>query len=602
MTHRVAAIRCVALILAAVSCTRAQDLNLPAPLELARFQQEHSSVRIQPARMDPNLGIALVFEGTEDLHYYAKPETAPDPSLKLTVKAESEDFTFGPPLYPPAHKFTDAGGDTIDVFSGDFTVFIPIVAVRAPSRTTTIEKGNVQVTISGIACTSLACLPPFQHEIDAAIDWGDKKAFKAVSLEPVEIITDPNRIHSIWLALPLAFLAGLILNLMPCVWPVLPLIVMRIVKQAKETRARSSKMGVVFCLGILLFFACLAGTNIILQAVYNTALQWGDQFRSPLFVGGMSLLLVVLALSMFGVLTLTVPSSLTGKSGSGAGYSGAIATGFLAAILSTPCGFGVLAAAFGWAQSQHWPLSTVAIMMIGLGMAAPYLILASIPALLQRLPRPGKWMELFKQSIGFVMLFIAVKLISALPETRKADVLYFAVALAFCTWMWGAWTDISTKPLKRRLVKAVAVLLAIGAAWIFLAPAPADLTDWQLYDRAVIAEARAKGKPVLIKFTADWCLSCQTAERFVFARSDIADLIQQKNVLPIKADTTEKNAPATIDLEKTYDEQAVPVSILFIPGLEQPVRMHGPFFAKQLKEALTRISTRDNRNKKGDKQ
>ena len=586
MGDRATAIRWAAIVLIAASCACAQAARAEAALpgnaiELARHLNESSSVRIEPARLESKPGIALFFDGTDDLHYYAKPETAPAPGLELKAAAKAEYFSFEPAVFPKWQILTDALGEKIEVFSGKFTIFLPMTPANAP----TPDTADVEITISGIACTSLACLSPFRQKMNITVDWTQNRSWRQVTLESGAHPTAPD--YSIWLALPLAFLAGLILNLMPCVWPVLPLIVMRIVEQAKQAREKSATMGLTFCLGILLFFACLAGANIILHIFYGTVLQWGDQFRNPLFVGGMALLLVVLALSMFGVLTITAPASIVGKSGS----SGALATGFLAAILSTPCGFGVLAAAFGWAQAQHWLLATLAIMVIGLGMATPYFILTSVPALLKRLPKPGKWMKLFKQGIGFVLLFIAVKLISALPETRKADVLYFAVALAFCTWMWGAWTDLATRPFRRSLVRIIAVVLAMGAGWTFLSPPPTDLIKWQEYDPAAIENALAEHRPVLIKFTADWCLSCQAADKLVYTRKSIATLIEQKNILPVKADTTNNVSPATAAL-KAYGEPGVPVSILLLPGAKKPLRMHGPWFAAELQKSLEKISGR----------
>ena len=254
--------------------------------------------------------------------------------------------------------------------------------------------------------------------------------------------------------------------------------------------------------------------------------------------------------------------------------------GFLAAILSTPCGFGILAASFGWAQAQRWPLATLVIMVIGTGMAAPYAILTSMPSLLKRLPRPGRWMELFKQGIGFLLLIIAVKLVSALPETRRMKILYFAVVLAFCVWMWGSWIDY------RRLIRIIAVALAVTAGWIFLPSPVGQLIDWQSYNTDTIEKALAEERPVLIKFTADWCFSCQVAEKTVYSRQDIAKLIEQKGVLAIKADTTEKDSPATIALKNIYKEPGVPVSILFVPGKDKPERLHGLWIGGRLKELL----------------
>jgi len=304
----------------------------------------------------------------------------------------------------------------------------------------------------------------------------------------------------------------------------------------------------------------------------------------------MALLLVVLALFMFGVFTISVPSSIAGKSGSGKGYSGAVGMGFLAAVLSTPCSFGILAAAFAWAQAQALLPATVAIMIIGVGMAAPYAVLTSMPGLLKRLPKSGRWMELFKQAIGFVLLIIAIKLIEALPETRRIGVLYFAVVLAFCVWMWGGWVGYNTKLLRKWLVRILSAVLAITAGWIFL-PAPAgELIEWQRYDAASIEAALKQERPVLIEFTANWCLSCKTVEKIVYSRKDIADLIEQKGVLAIRADTTEKDFPATLALKNVYNEPGVPVSMLFVPGEKEPIRWRGILFADELEKSLKELS------------
>ena len=560
-------------------------------IELVRHENEFSSVRIEPARMDSKPGLAVIFEGTDDLHYYAKPQTAPAPGSELQIEAKSDSFEFGKAVFPKWEIFQEPTGAKVEVYVGRFTVFVPIKSEKVPTEAAATE---IEVKISGIACTSMLCLPPFEKTLETKIDFSQSESWKEIIFETAgdadEIIKGPS--YSAWFALSLAFLAGLILNIMPCVWPVLPLIVMRIVEQAKQSKGKSTVMGLAFCLGILLFFASLAGANIILRIFYGTVLQWGEQFRNPAFVAAMALLLVVLALFMFGVFTISVPSSIAGKSGSGKGYSGAVGMGFLAAVLSTPCSFGILAAAFAWAQAQALLPATVAIMIIGVGMAAPYAVLTSMPGLLKRLPKSGRWMELFKQAIGFVLLIIAIKLIEALPETRRIGVLYFAVVLAFCVWMWGGWVGYNTKLLRKWLVRILSAVLAITAGWIFL-PAPAsELIDWQRYDAASIEAALKQERPVLIEFTANWCLSCKTVEKIVYSRKDIADLIEQKGVLAIRADTTEKDFPATLALKNVYNEPGVPVSMLFVPGEKEPIRWRGILFADELEKSLKELSDR----------
>jgi thiol:disulfide interchange protein len=552
--------------------------------------------------------IAIHFELEKDWHFYASAKTAPGGmNLKFEPNEQgSHVLTFSKPIFPKADwLFDEALGKKVEVVGGKFTVYLPF-SVSADALQKTSEKIiPIDIGIEGAVCTETQCRVPDFGSIKVEV----KITSDAATAQPKFNLPEPQKStvltgqwadYSVWAALVLAFVAGLSLNIMPCVWPVLPIIVMRLVEQAKQGKGKSFVMGLAFCIGILLFFACLAGANIILQVFYGQVLQWGDQFRSPGFVAAMAMLLVVLALFMFGLFTVSVPSSIAAKSGSGKGLGGAVGMGFLAAVLSTPCSFGILAAAFAWAQSQPIALATLAIMIIGIGMAAPYAILTAIPALLSKTPKPGRWMELFKQAIGFVLLVIAVKLIAALPGERRMGVLYFALVLSFSVWMWGNWVGYGTAAPRKWIVRAIAVALAVTAGFAFLPGPKPSLVDWQKYDAAAIDSALAANKPVLIKFTADWCLSCQVVEKTVYSRKDIADLIKQKGVLPIKADTTLKDYPATIALKELYNEPGVPVSILLVPGISEPMpaspktmsqggRWRGIAFGNELKPALGKL-------------
>lgn len=558
-------------------------------VELIKYEKDFSSARVEPSRLGDKAGVAVVFEGTDGLHYYAKKETAPS-GFRLKIGAKSESFEFGEAVFPKPKIFFDATqGKKVEVYAGNFAVFLPI---KDPVAASVVDSGDIEVTISAITCTDIICLLPFEKVLHKTINYGQRDSFEQITLASG---TDKQAAvkqsgHSVWFALALAFLAGLSLNIMPCIWPILPIIVMKIVEHARESKGKSAAMGLAFCLGVLLFFACLAGANIILQIFYGTVLQWGDQFRNPAVVAGMALLLVVLALFMFGLFAIGLPSSVTGKTGSGKGYSGTVAMGFLAAVLSTPCSFAILAAAFAWAQAQRLGLATLTIMVIGVGMALPYAILTSMPGLLKRLPKAGKWMELFKQAIGFLLLGIAIWLIGALPQERKAGVLYFALVLSFCVWMWGGWVSFSTAARRKWLIRGIAVVLTVAAGFTFL-PGPVDNIDWQGYDSAIIEQNLQAGKPVLIKFTAEWCVSCKVVEKVVFGRDDIASLIEEKNVLAVKADTTVQSNPATLALKNIYNEPGVPVSILFLPGRSEPLRWRGKAFGDELKELLEKLES-----------
>jgi len=300
--------------------------------------------------------------------------------------------------------------------------------------------------------------------------------------------------------------------------------------------------------------------------------------------------MIVMALFMFGIFTITVPSSIASRSSSGKGYAGSVGMGFLAAILSTPCSFGILTVAFVWAQGQPLVLGTLAIMVIGLGMAAPYAILTSVPGWLKRLPRGGRWMELFKQTLGFVLLIIAVKLIKAAPAENRINLLYFAVVLSFSVWIWGTWVTYGSKLSRKLLVRGIAVLLVVLSFWFFFRP---ELVDWQDYDSALIESAKSEQTPVLVKFTADWCTNCEIVDKFVFGRKDVAKLIDEKGVLAVKGDTTKANQPATLDLSNIYKEPGVPVTMLFLPGKTEPIRLRELFFADELREILEKLPDKD---------
>ena len=601
-----------AVILWSVLFFAVNALAIPTPDSVIKTDVVTISLEQQYDVVQPGSksALAIHFELKKDWHFYASAKITQG-QMNLKIKPSAEKLiNFSEPIFPQPHLYFDrSSGKKLEVFSDKFTVFLPF-SIGHPHIAGVYTSIGIKIGIEGAVCSGLQCrMPDFgglSTEVKIASDAAMSEAKFALPdsrdswlVSRESAVRRPAESHepratsdeSVWFALGLALLAGLSLNIMPCVWPVLPLIVMRIVEHAKQSRRQSVAMGLAFCLGILLFFACLVAANIILQLFYGTVLQWADQFRNPAFVAGMALLLVILALFMFGVFTITVPSSIAAKSGSGKGYTGAVGTGFLAAILSTPCSFAILAAAFAWAQAQRLALGTLAIMVIGAGMAAPYAILTSIPGLLKRLPKAGRWMELFKQTVGFVLLGIAVWLIAALPEVRRMGMLYFAVVLSFCVWMWGGWVSYNTKRSRKWLVRIIAVVLVVLAGRFFLVPA-GEIIDWKQYDAGLIETALEEPRPVLIKFTADWCISCKVVGKTVYSNKNIAKLIKEKGVLAIKADTTVKDYPATAALKNVYHEPGVPVSMLFVPGEKEPVRWHDKFFADELKTLLEKLPSR----------
>jgi thiol:disulfide interchange protein len=573
---------------ACVLCSGVENQPLKIDVVGISFEQQYDSLRPKA-----DSALAVRFELEKGWHFYASKDSAPGgQNLKIKINSDS-NIKFGEPVFPVSQRYLDKNiGQELDVFSDKFTVFVPFAAgdIDLSGGDKMIE---IKIIIQGAVCSDLQCRMINSGEISEKIIVSDNasmaaKKFEVVRPAIVKIVEKNAKStglsYSLYTAIGLALLAGLILNIMPCVWPVLPIIVLRIVGQAKKSQSASFLMGLAFCFGIILFFAVLAIANIILQQFYGTVLQWGDQFRNPSFVITMAGLLVVLALFMFDVFAFTLPSSV-GSQTDRSGYLGSIATGFFAAVLSTPCSFGILAAAFAWAQAQPLLPATIVILCIGIGMALPYAVLTSIPSLVNKLPRPGRWMDLFKQAVGFILLGIAAWMITVVPESIRSGVLYFTVVLGFCCWMWGKFVDYNDSTLKRWSIRLLAVVIIVLSG-LWLLKTPEKIIDWQGYDTAVIEQAKSEGRPILIKFTADWCLSCKAVEKIVYSRSDIAQLIKTKKVLAVKADTTAADYPATIALKQIYQEPGVPVSILMVPGKNFEKRWHDKSFGNELRDIL----------------
>lgn len=550
------------------------------------------SAELQHKELKPGITSAVVikFKLEKDWHFYASGNNTPEDTV-LKVGAVSDDkIRFSEVIYPESEMYFDELLQIkLNVFSRDFKAYIPFQVESMP------PDGDIEIkiNISGVLCSGTQCRSQ-TNTIDITIPVNEKASMEKPAFVLPQIDKNPNPAdsgerqkgdYSIWTALSLAFAAGLILNIMPCIWPILPIIVMRIVEQAQKNRARSTSLGLSFCAGILLFFAALAVLNIILRVAYGSSLQWGDHLRNPDVLTAIVVMLVGLALFMFGLFTITIPSAVAAKSSAGNGFTGAAVTGFFAAVLSTPCSFGILAAAFAWAQTQGLVLATVAIMTIGVGMALPYAVLTSVPALLKKLPKPGQWMELAKQAIGFVLLAVAVKFLSALPLERRMNVLYFAVCLSVCVWVWGGWINFKTSKLKKHIIRFILAAVLVASGSFLLGSSKPALIEWQEYDPEVIKEKIKDDSPVLIKFTADWCFSCKVADKLVFKQKDIAELISQKGVYAVKADTTIEDFQASIDLKNIYNEPGVPVCILFLPGGDE-FRWRGINFAKDLEAKL----------------
>jgi thiol:disulfide interchange protein len=361
------------------------------------------------------------------------------------------------------------------------------------------------------------------------------------------------------LSLVVAFVAGVILNIMPCVLPVIPIKVLQLVHDAQEHRRSVVGLSLSFCLGILAFFMAIGIGAVVL----HQAISWGQHFRSPLFLVGTALLLIWLALGMFDAYQIQAPAFIRARSPRATSYAGGFLMGMLAGILSTPCSFGLLGGAVAWAQIQSAPVTLIVFATIGAGMAAPYALLASWPGWVQRIPTSGRWSELFKQAMGFVLLGVAAFLVSALPGAMLLAAMLYSVLFAAVVWLWGRlWQAGSTGKTTLAKLGAVAFLVLIG---FFVFRPGRVMLRWEPLTPYTLAAAERSGQPYLVEFTADWCLNCRVVELLVFHNRTVIQAINDHKVVVLRGDLTEDDTFAGMKLREWTGRDAPPFTVVFRP-------------------------------------
>ena len=371
---------------------------------------------------------------------------------------------------------------------------------------------------------------------------------------------------------------------MPCVLPIIPLRLLALLNQAAGSRRRFVTLALAFAGGIFLFFVALAVLSAVLKVTLAYTLNWGDLFTVPGFVIALGLLLVAMAANLFGVFEVSVPQAIASAHSRG-GHVGAAGTGLVMAVLSTPCSFGILAAAFGWAQGQSLALGTAGILMIGVGMAAPHAVLAAFPGVVGRIPAPGRWSELFKHFVGFVLLAIAAWLLSIQTAVGMGWVLAYAVLLTACLWAWGTWVRFDTPARRRWVVRALAVATAVAGGWWMLSqPRPLAVT-FEPFDPPAIERARAAGRPVLVKFTAGWCGECKIIDWRVYNNAAVARAVRDANAVAMIGDATSRDGAAWKMLRERFG-QGVPLTVVLPPGDAPPTVLAGLFGPEDLIAAL----------------
>ena len=366
-------------------------------------------------------------------------------------------------------------------------------------------------------------------------------------------------------AIGLAFLGGLLLNLMPCVFPVLFLKGLSLVHSSNEERGRQRAHGLVYTAGIVISFWVIVAALLILRAG-GRELGWGFQLQSPGFVAVLASLVFFLGLSLAGQFEIGL--SLTSAGGELAqkpGLTGSFFTGVLATVVATPCMAPLMGAAVGFALVQAAWVTFVVFTALALGLALQYLLLTMQPHWTSKLPRPGAWMETLKQLVSVPLFGTAIWLVWVYgqlysPEgvDRMVWLLTGFLVLAIAGWTLGKW------PAKWGSGIAAVVLIVIALALPLRKPA-VDTLVWQPYTEANFTAARATGQPVFIDFTAAWCLSCQVNERAVLKSKDVEKALLKNHVQLLKADWTQYDPVITRELA-AVGRSGVPTYVIYPPG------------------------------------
>jgi thiol:disulfide interchange protein/DsbC/DsbD-like thiol-disulfide interchange protein len=398
------------------------------------------------------------------------------------------------------------------------------------------------------------------------------------------VATRPGAAIGLPLALAFALLGGLVLNLMPCVFPILAMKALSLVKGLAESGPAAARQrvrqGLAYTAGVLLFFAALAGLLLALRAG-GAAIGWGFQLQYPPFVALMASVFFVIGLSLAGAVNLGAGLMVLGSGDSRRGHLGAFGTGALAALVAAPCTAPFMGAALGYAVTLNWPLALAIMLTLGLGLALPFLLLSLLPGLARRLPKPGPWMETLKEVLAFPMFAAAAWLVWVLSVQTGADgvalVLAGLILLAFGLWLrertrllspgrrrWGAIASLAALVGTLSLAIATDHLAAptSGAGAALSSSLPSE--PWS---PERLAQARAERRPVFVNMTAAWCITCLVNERLALSTAEVAHAFSEAGILYLKGDWTNQDPTITAYLAK-QGRNGVPLYVFYPSGGE----------------------------------
>jgi thiol:disulfide interchange protein DsbD len=448
-----------------------------------------------------------------------------------------------------------------DYFEKEVEVYYQQTSVELPF-TSTADRLSLQIESQGCADAGL-CYPPYKQWLDIDLASG----IVEISTQPpntAEAPSNPGDSTSLPLALVLLFAlaGGMILNLMPCVFPILSIKVLSFTMNHKTDRSRHIH-GLVYTAGVVSSFVVIAVAMLSLRAA-GESIGWGFQLQSPLFVIFLIYLFFVMGLGLSGFLEIgSSLMSMGQNSQSEEGLRSSFMTGVLATTVASPCTAPFMGPALGFALSQSATIAVLVFAFLGLGMALPFILLAWIPGLTKRLPKPGPWMDLFKQFLAFPIYMTAVWLLWVAGRQTSIDVAA-AVVIGLVLLVMGLWLwKLNSKAITRILATATfAAALAVPVLAISEAEAEPDFLT---YSPQLLEDLRGDNQPVFINLTADWCITCLVNERIALSSDKVKQLMRDQGINYLKGDWTNSDPQITALLER-YNRSGVPLYLLYPRG------------------------------------
>ena len=504
-------------------------------------------------------------------------------TLVVTGSAHGHDNV---EFYPEELDAATIGRATTRTSGDSLIVTLPLTMNGNPDSAITVH-GAIVITESNKTRNAF--------EVSFPLSVKEQKGLAASSVAPSvldrQFVTNATDQLPLALYLLLALVGGMLLNIMPCVLPVIALKIFGLVRIAGDEPRKVARHGWSFSFGILVSFLVLALVVIGLR-VAGQQVGWGFQFQEPIFVIVMAAIVFVFGLSLFGVFEIRLPAKAAAgvdtvlqHQAERGGYASSFSEGVFATILATPCTAPFLGTALGFAFSQPaWAILLI-FTLVAVGMALPYIILTSRPAWMRFLPKPGEWMETAKQFMGFLMMATMLWLLYVLGQQLGLEgviwTLAFLLLVGVAVWLVGRFATLTASRGHVIAIWLSAAVLSVAAFFIFVSPVlharalavetPETTAStvggivWERFSTERLDGYLRDGKPVLLDFTADWCLTCKVNERTVLASRDVVDIIRSSGIVTMRADWTNGNSVITALLTK-FGRSGVPLYVLFPSG------------------------------------